>query len=51
LSSPDGQDGGWQSKKFSSYPQTLIIELLTPFLVTGIEFLSHQFKISSKIEI
>ena len=43
--------GEWQSSRFCLFPQELIIQFLSPVIVNQIQFLSHQFKIASKIEI
>jgi len=42
---------GWQSQKFCDYPQEIIVQF--PYLVKlkQLQFLSHQSKISSKIEL
>lgn len=42
---------GWQSSKFCEYPQEIVLEFPSPVRVKQIQFLSHQYKISSKIEI
>jgi centrosomal protein CEP104 len=43
---------GWQSAKFSSFPQELILELdAGECRLSQIQILSHQSKISSKVEI
>ncbi|KAI3387338.1 hypothetical protein SNEBB_003860 [Seison nebaliae] len=42
---------GWQSEKFCSYPQTLILMLKDRCTINGIQILSHQYLISSKIEV
>lgn len=42
---------GWQSIRFCDYPQELTLQFLSPVIIKQIQFLSHQYKISSKIEI
>jgi len=42
---------GWQSARFCDYPQELVVSLNSVSEVTQIQILSHQAKISSKIEI
>jgi hypothetical protein len=42
---------GWQSARFCEYPQEIIIEFQSVLRVRQIQYLSHQYKISSKIEI
>ena len=50
--SPDTR--GWQSQKNCHYPQQLILKLISknqPVELSKIEFLSHQSKIATKVEI
>jgi len=42
---------GWQTPKNCSYPQTLILQFMGVVRLNRLEFLSHQTKIASKIEI
>ncbi|CDW78329.1 UNKNOWN [Stylonychia lemnae] len=42
---------GWQTKKFCSYPQEIIVQIMSPMRVKQIQILSHQYKISSRIEV
>eukprot|EP00347_Sterkiella_histriomuscorum_P005376 403356849 len=42
---------GWQSKKFCSYPQEIIVQIMTPMRVKQVQMLSHQYKISSRVEL
>lgn len=42
---------GWQSSRFCIYPQEIILCLKDPSSVSKIQILSHQYNISSKIEI
>jgi centrosomal protein CEP104 len=43
---------GWQSVRFCNFPQELLFEMVDgDVLISQIQVLSHQFKISSKIEI
>lgn len=42
---------GWQSSRFCDYPQEILIELPNFIRVKQIQFLSHHYKITSKIEI
>lgn len=51
LLTPSPQCKGWQSPRFCDYPLELTLEFSGPVQVKQIQFLSHQFKIASKIEI
>jgi len=42
---------GWCSKKFCSYPQELILQFAVPIRLRQLQILSHQYKISSRVEI
>ena len=43
---------GWQSARFCEYPQEIGLKVLDPFcFIQQLQLLSHQSKISSKIEI
>ena len=42
---------GWQSIRFCDYPQEITIQFLSPVTLKQIQFLSHHYKITSKIEI
>lgn len=42
---------GWQSKRFCTYPQTIVYELVQPTIIKQISILSHQSKIATKIVI
>ena len=42
---------GWQSSRFCDYPQEITVEFPSYVKVKQLQFLSHQYKISSKIEI
>ena len=42
---------GWQSSRFCDYPQEILLEFNSTIRLRQIQFLSHQFKIASKIEI
>lgn len=45
------QSKGWQSARFQDFPQVIIFQFICPVNVQQLQFLSHQSKISSKIEI
>ncbi|CDW88088.1 centrosomal protein of 104 kda [Stylonychia lemnae] len=45
------QSRGWQSPKFCEYPQEIIIQFTNIVRLKQIQFLSHQSKISQKIEL
>eukprot|EP00929_Paragymnodinium_shiwhaense_P091716 TRINITY_DN51624_c0_g2_i1.p1 TRINITY_DN51624_c0_g2~~TRINITY_DN51624_c0_g2_i1.p1 ORF type:complete len:893 (-),score=187.50 TRINITY_DN51624_c0_g2_i1:79-2757(-) len=45
------QTVGWQSARFCDYPQELILQFETPVHLRQVQFLSHQSKIASKIEL
>jgi centrosomal protein CEP104 len=42
---------GWQSARFCDYPQEIILQMSVPARIKQLQFLSHQFKVSSKIEL
>ena len=42
---------GWQSSRFPDYPQEIVLEFPSVVKICQIQFLSHQYKITSKIEI
>lgn len=42
---------GWQSTRFCLYPQELVLLLKEPTRVRKLQILSHQFMISSKVEV
>lgn len=42
---------GWQSSRFCDYPQEITLEFASYVKIKQLQFLSHQYKISSKIEI
>lgn len=45
------QTRGWQSARFCDYPQTIVLDLERPSQVRQVQFLSHQSKIASRIEL
>lgn len=45
------QSKGWQSARFQDFPQVIIFQFICPVNIQQLQFLSHQSKISSKIEI
>ena len=45
------QSRGWQASKFCEYPQEIILQFSNPSRLRQIQFLSHQSKIASKIEL
>ena len=42
---------GWQSQRFCSFPQELVLQLGCKARLRKIQLLSHQFKIATKIEL
>ena len=42
---------GWQSARYCDYPQEIVMDFGQAVQLSQIQFLSHQFKISSKVEI
>ena len=42
---------GWQSGKFCDYPQELTLQFMGPVNIRQIQLLSHQAKITSKVDI
>lgn len=51
LLQPSPQGKGWQSARFCDYPQEIIIQFLAPVRLKQVQFLCHQCKIPSKIEL
>jgi len=45
------QSKGWQSARFQDFPQVIIFQFICPVNIQQLQFLSHQSKISSKVEI
>ena len=45
------QSKGWQSERFCDWPQHLVLQFFSPVRLKQLQFLSHQAKISSKIEL
>ena len=45
------QSRGWQSPRFCDYPQEITIQFMQPVVLQQIQFLSHQCKIASRIEL
>jgi centrosomal protein CEP104 len=43
--------GGWTSSRFCNYPQELTFQFKKPVIVRQLQLLSHESKISQKIEI
>ena len=51
LLNPTSNSKGWQTERFSVFPQQLIIQFLNPAKINSLQLLSHQCKISTKIEV
>lgn len=51
LLKPGPQSKGWQSARFQDFPQTIIFQFICPVQIKQLQFLSHQSKISSRVEI
>ena len=49
VTTPQGK--GWQTAKFPNYPQSLFFLFPSPHKLSSLQLLSHQYKISSKVEI
>lgn len=45
------QTKGWQTARFCDFPQELLLQFETPVHLRQIQFLSHQSKIATKIEL
>jgi centrosomal protein CEP104 len=43
--------GGWASRKFCEFPQSLTLRLHSPSNLRQIKLLSHEFKIASRVEL
>ena len=51
LLDPSVNSRGWQSQKFCTYPQEIILQFPSVINLKQLQFLSHQSKISQKIEL
>ena len=52
LNKHSAETRGWQSPRFCSYPQTLILQLHDPnATINQLQILAHQSKIPTKIEV
>jgi len=51
LLDPTPNSRGWQSQKFCEYPQEIIVQFSGIVRLKQLQFLSHQSKIASKIEL
>ena len=51
LLDPSSNSRGWQSQKFCDYPQEIIVQFPQLVKLKQLQFLSHQSKIASKIEL
>lgn len=45
------QSKGWQSARFCDYPQEIVFQFMSPVRLRQLQFLSHQSKISSRVDI
>jgi XRCC1 N terminal domain/UvrB/uvrC motif len=45
------QTKGWQSARFQDYPQIIVFQFTCPVHIQQVQILSHQSKISSRIEL
>ena len=50
-SSSANNRGGWHSARFCEYPQEIVLDFHNRISLSQIQFLSHQSKIASKIEL
>lgn len=44
-------NNGWCSQKFCAYPQEIVLKFEAPLRLKTLQILSHEFKISSRIEL
>ncbi|CAG9321572.1 unnamed protein product [Blepharisma stoltei] len=42
---------GWQSARFQDFPQIIILQFIAPVRIQQLQFLSHQSKIATRIEL
>ena len=45
------ENEGWQSIRFCDFPQEITLQFLSPVTIKQMQFLSHHYRIASKIEI
>ena len=45
------QTKGWQSQRFCEFPQEIVFQFLSPVKLKHIQILSHQFKITKKVDV
>jgi len=51
LLSGSPQSNGWHSQRFCTFPQFITFQFLTPVRLKQLQFLSHESKIASKLEL
>ena len=51
LLDPTVNSKGWQSQKYCTYPQEIILQFQGVINVSQLQILSHQSKIASKVEL
>ncbi len=51
LLSQSPQSRGWQSPRFCDWPQYITLQFMSPVNLKQIQFLSHQCKVASKVEL
>jgi len=51
LAPHNSQSKGWQTARFCDFPQEIFLHFETPVHLRKVEFLSHQSKIATKIEL
>jgi centrosomal protein CEP104 len=51
LLSQSPQARGWQSPRFCDWPQFITLQFMAPVVLKQLQFLSHQCKIASKVEL
>ena len=51
LLTQSSQSKGWHSSRFCDFPQEITLQFMSPIKIKQTQFLSHQCKIASKIEL
>lgn len=50
-SADDYEENGWQSQRFCTYPQEIIVQFEAPVQITQMQLLCHEIKIPRQIEL
>eukprot|EP00126_Sphaerothecum_destruens_P002107 Sdes_comp15551_c0_seq1m4512 len=51
LEEPSPLNNGWESQRFCTFPQVLIVKLEAALRIRKVQILSHQYKIATKLQL